>query len=114
MFRLSKNWWPRPTMPRISWPMRPGRVMPTLREVQAAFAQGLLTRDYASAAPLVAEDAAIAPAERLGIYRNTFIGTLVQALRNTYPAVERLVGAEFFEGAATLFIGKHPPRGAYL
>jgi len=88
--------------------------MPTLREVQAAVAQGMLTRDHSEAAPYVLEDAAIPPIERLGIYRNTFVGTLVQALRNTYPAVERLVGGEFFEGASALFVGRHPPHGAYL
>lgn len=88
--------------------------MPTLREVQEAFVHGLLTRESSTAAAYVAEDEAIPAADRLGIYRNTFIGTLIQALRNTYPAVERLVGANFFEGAATIFIGAHPPRGAYL
>jgi hypothetical protein len=88
--------------------------MPTLREVQTAFARGLIARDTGLASPFVAEDATIAAAERLGIYRNTFVGTLIQALRNTYPAVERLVGAEFFEGAATVFVGKYPPVGAYL
>ena len=88
--------------------------MPTLREVQDAFARGLLTRDPALAASFVVADGAIAPAERLSIYRNTFIGTLVQALRNTFPAVERLVGAEFFEGAAAIFVAAQPPGGAYL
>jgi len=88
--------------------------MPTLREVQTAFAHGLLTRETAAAAPFLASGDAIPAVDRLGIYRNTFIGTLIQALRNTYPAVERLVGAEFFEGASTIFVGAHPPRGAYL
>jgi hypothetical protein len=74
----------------------------------------MLTRDNAAAARFVAEDTAIPPLDRLGIYRNTFVGTLIQALRNTYPAVDRLVGAEFFEGACTVFIGAHPPQGAYL
>ena len=88
--------------------------MPTLREVQSAFARGLIARDTGLAAPFVVEDESIAAAERLGIYRNTFVGTLIQALRNTYPAIERLVGAPFFEGAATVFVGQHPPLGAYL
>jgi hypothetical protein len=88
--------------------------MPTLREVQAAFAQGLLTGDPASAVPYLAEDAAIPSADRMGIYRNTFVGTLVAALRITYPAVERLVGEKFFEGAATHFARAHAPRAAHL
>src|SRR5437879_3127718 len=36
------------------------------------------------------------------------------ALRLSYPAVYRLVGAEFFEGAARIFIEAHPPKRACL
>lgn len=35
-------------------------------------------------------------------------------LRLSYPAVHRLVGAEFFEGAARIFIERNPPEYAYL
>lgn len=51
---------------------------------------------------------------RLAIYRNTCLSTLVNALRLAYPAVQRLVGAEFFEGAAREFIRREPPVGACL
>jgi hypothetical protein len=51
---------------------------------------------------------------RLAIYRNTAFGTLVNALRLTFPAVQRLVGADFFEAAAREFIRRNPPRSAYL
>ena len=40
--------------------------------------------------------------------------TVTKALRLTYPAVHRFVGAEFFEGAAAPFIQQHPPRTAYF
>ena len=43
-------------------------------------------------------------AERLDVYRNTFLSSLTTALRISYPAVHRLVGGEFFEGAAQSFI----------
>jgi hypothetical protein len=88
--------------------------MPTLREVQAAFAQGLLSGDAAAVLPYLAEGGAIAPANRLNIYRNTYRGTLVSALRITYPAVDRLVGETFFEGAAHAFIAAHVPEAANL
>lgn len=39
---------------------------------------------------------------------------LTTALRLSYPAVHRLVGADFFEGAARIFIAQHPPRCACL
>ncbi|MDE2576748.1 MAG: putative DNA-binding domain-containing protein [Rhodospirillales bacterium] len=51
---------------------------------------------------------------RLGIYRNNVIGNLTGALRLTYPAIERLVGAEFFSAAAGLFIRASPPDDADL
>ena len=58
--------------------------------------------------------AANVPEDRLDIYRNTFVRTLTKALRLCFPATERLVGGEFFEGAAQIFIGAHPPRAAWL
>ncbi len=84
-----------------------------LREVQRAVAQSVLSRD-ASVAPSHIVDDMIAATDRLCIYRNTFIGTLTGALRLTFPVVERLVGAEFFEGSAVAFIERHPTRSAYL
>ena len=56
----------------------------------------------------------IDPAERLSVYRNTFASTLTAALRLSFPAIHRLVGEEFFEGACRLFIKQQPPRSAYL
>ncbi|HEY1719969.1 MAG TPA: DNA-binding domain-containing protein [Magnetospirillaceae bacterium] len=88
--------------------------MPTLREVQAAFAQSLLTGEPSGTLPYLVDDHEIAPADRMGVYRNTFVGTLVAALRITYPAIERLVGEKFFEGAATRFVRDHVPHAAHL
>ena len=88
--------------------------MPTLREVQAAFAQGLMSGEATPVAPYLAEGGAIPAANRLNIYRNTFRGTLVAALRITYPAVDRLVGERFFDGAARAFIASHVPQLANL
>ncbi len=88
--------------------------MPTLREIQAAFAQSLLTGEPGETLSYLAPDAAIAPGERLGIYRNTFVGSVVAALRITYPAVDSLVGENFFEGAARRFIAQQAPQAAHL
>src|SRR4029077_21064316 len=57
---------------------------------------------------------AFTEAERLDIYRNTFAGVLTTALRLSYPAVHRLVGTEFVEGGALIFIDILPPTGACL
>lgn len=87
--------------------------MSTLREIQRAVARSIRSPDDSEALRHIADDM-IAPADRLGIYRNNAAITLVSALRITYPVVEKLVGAEFFEGAARVFIARHLPRTAYL
>lgn len=86
---------------------------PSLLELQHAVRLSLvLGEDGAAAAHVLADG--IAPGERLAIYRNTFASALTRALRLSYPAVERLVGAEFFEGAARAFIEDEPPRCSCL
>jgi hypothetical protein len=85
--------------------------MPTLLETQRAMRASLVCRDTAAIASMLAGH--VAP-DRLDIYRNTFIHTLVKALRLCFPVTQRLVGEEFFEGAAQIFIGVHPPEVAWL
>jgi hypothetical protein len=87
--------------------------MPALRELQHAFARALLAPGDADVESWVIADA-IPAADRTAIYRNTFHGVAVAALRITYPVVDRLVGAEFFEGAARLYLAEQPPLSAYL
>ncbi len=87
--------------------------MPALLEIQRALYRSLVAHDDAAAAEYITTDG-LAPEARLNIHRNTFIGSLTTALRLSYPAVHRLVGAEFFEGAARIFIEAEPPRSAYL
>ena len=53
-------------------------------------------------------------ASRVRVYRNNVLGNLIGALRLTFPAVERLVGANFFAAAAARFISADPPAGADL
>ena len=89
----------------------PARPKPTLLELQQAMRASLVERDDGAAAAMLA--AGLDPA-RLNIYRNTFVTGVTKALRLSFPAVERLVGAEFFEGAAAVFIAQQPPRAAYL
>jgi hypothetical protein len=78
--------------------------MPPLLETQRAMARAILT----------GEESAIAPAERLAVYRGTFQAAAVRALRITYPAVHKLVGEAFFDWAAALHSAQSPPRAAWL
>ena len=86
---------------------------PALLDLQRAFRASLLADEgVANFADIVSDG--LDPNARVDIYRNTFCSVLTTALRLTYPAVQRLVGADFFDGAARLFIESHPPRSAYL
>ena len=85
--------------------------MPTLLELQRDMRVALVDRDVGPIAESLADG--VRP-ERLDIYRNTILSGLTKTLRLAFPAVERLVGGEFFEGAAEAFIGEHLPRAAYL
>ena len=51
---------------------------------------------------------------RLQVYRNGFLRTCVEALRASYPSVERLVGEERFPALARPYVEAHPPRVASL
>src|SRR3989441_10042972 len=87
--------------------------MPALLELQRAFAASMLHEEDDAVCGAVVDDG-FAAAERLRIYRNTCRSTLIEALRMTYPAVERLVGRDFFDMAAPRYAGTHPPQSGYL
>lgn len=87
--------------------------MPSLRESQHSMRRWLLHEAEGDASEQIL-DAGIAPRQRLNIYRNTFLSTLSKALRLSFPAVQRLVGPDFFEAAAQTFARGHPPRCADL
>jgi hypothetical protein len=70
--------------------------------------------DNASPAVTATLATALTPVDRVSIYRNTSRIALTNALRLNYPAVQRLVGEEFFTAAADVFITKDPPRMAWL
>ena len=87
--------------------------MPSLREVQHAVRRSLLQDADSDAAALIV-GAGLAPTRRLSVYRTTIFAALGNALRLSFPAVHRLVGAELFEGAAHVFASEQPPRCADL
>lgn len=54
------------------------------------------------------------PAKRLAVYRNNVVGSLIEALADTFPVVEQLVGTEFFRAMAAQFVRNHPPTSCIL
>lgn len=84
-----------------------------LLELQRAMRRSLIDGDDSAALRFIVADG-LSAVERLSVYRNTFASVLTNALRLSYPAIHRLVGAEFFEGAARVFIEERPPHSACL
>jgi hypothetical protein len=87
--------------------------MPALRELQQAFGAFMLSENADAVCSHIVEDG-FSAAERCRVYRNTCRSVLVETLRMTYPAVERIVGRDFFDLAAAQFTAAHPPGSAYL
>ncbi|MCI0467131.1 MAG: DNA-binding domain-containing protein [Beijerinckiaceae bacterium] len=54
------------------------------------------------------------PRERFAVYRNNVAVGLIGALENRFPAARKIVGEEFFRGAARLFAAKNPPRSPVM
>jgi hypothetical protein len=52
--------------------------------------------------------------KRFAVYRNNVVVGLIEALRHAYPAVERIVGEEFFKAMAAAFVVVHPPRSPIM
>jgi len=85
--------------------------MPHLLDVQRRFRSAVLAD---ASPPIEIIGGRVNAAARLAIYRNNVIGNLTRALRLSYPAVERLVGEDFFAVAAQRFIVASPPGVADL
>ena len=87
-----------------------------LREHQESLAAYVLAAPGLSAPPALLATVRDAPsaAARLGIYKNNVFVRLIEALEASCPAVERLVGDDFFRFAARRYIPAHPPRSATL
>ncbi len=53
-------------------------------------------------------------APRLAVYRNNVVSSLVDALADTFPVVQELVGVEFFRAMTAVFVRWSPPRTRIL
>lgn len=54
------------------------------------------------------------PATRFAVYRNNVVVSLIDALADTYPVVQALVGEEFFRAMAGVFARANPPRSRVM
>lgn len=54
------------------------------------------------------------PSARFAVYRNNVVVSLVQALADGFPVVQRLVGDEFFAAMAGVYVRAQPPFSPVL
>lgn len=90
--------------------------MPSLLEVQRAFAEALLAGDAPGDRSVHAHirPGRFEPGRHLGVYRNNVYATLTEALTAVHPVVRRLVGEDFFGYAAEHYVRADPPRSGNL
>ncbi len=85
-----------------------------LARMQERFAQAVRGAGPLESAFALIQEAGIAPADRMAVYRNNFIGSLLEVLAGTFPVVKMIVGERFFPRLVADFIQAHPPTEAVL
>jgi len=82
-------------------------------QTQDQFAAALL--DAERAVPdAVTSHTGPAPRKRFAVYRNNVTVSLIDALKERFPATMAIVGEEFFAAMAKLFVTTQPPRSPIL
>ncbi len=87
-----------------------------LAALQAAFAAAMAGEGDGAVAATLARPEGAGPraSTRLDIYRNNIASALVRSLEGLYPALVRLMGAEFFARVARDYVRAHPPAHGRL
>jgi len=91
--------------------------MTTLAELQRNFISDCLSGQLTSTNTLLAKDidtSLISAPSLMAIYQNSSIGNIIQAMKLTYPVIEKLVGEDFFRASCKEFISAHWPKSANM
>ena len=80
---------------------------------QAAFAAALLDPGRPCPPGLRAWNGSD-PTARLAVHRNNVVSSLIDALAETFPVVQELVGVTFFRAMAGVFVRQAPPQSRIL
>jgi hypothetical protein len=84
-----------------------------LSSFESSFAQALLDPTMSVPPGIVPRDAAEAK-RRFAVHRNNVIAGLVKAIEARFPAVQKIVGKDFFVAMARAFVVARPPRSPVL
>jgi hypothetical protein len=84
-----------------------------LSSFEQSFAQALLDPEQPIPQALVAHNAQ-STARRFAVYRNNVVAGLVKAIEARFPAVEKIVGEDFFAAMARAFVVAQLPRSPLL
>jgi hypothetical protein len=87
--------------------------MPQLSERQAEFAAALLDPQRPVPTGCIGPDGK-PDKKRFDVYRNNIMSSLTEALRESFPAVYRLLGEEYFRALAPIYIAQQPPTSPVL
>lgn len=85
----------------------------SLADIQSDFIARLRAATSPPPASLAASGGTV-PNRRFNVYRNNVVASLIEALRTSFPVVERLVGEEFFKATARAYIDQEPPSSPLL
>ncbi|WP_068086979.1 DNA-binding domain-containing protein [Polycladidibacter stylochi] len=82
-------------------------------ELQKAFSLGLI--DSRREVPTgIVKSRGIISKKRFDVYRNNVMASLIEALAANYPAVQKLVGDDYFKALASIYIYSQPPSQPVL
>ncbi|MEM9626076.1 MAG: DNA-binding domain-containing protein [Pseudomonadota bacterium] len=87
--------------------------MPKLADIQSAFIDALRRPDM-PVPDAIGRKGGEPAKRRFDVYRNNVASGMIEALRATYPAIDKLVGSEFFAASARVYLDQHPPRSPLL
>jgi hypothetical protein len=88
--------------------------MPSLPELQVAFARAVLESGEHPLADWIVTGRGLDAQGRLRVYRNNVFGNYRKTLREVYPVVLALVGEPFFHSAADTYAVRHSSRSGDL
>lgn len=87
-------------------------------DIERDFAWAVLDGEASVPGPLVGKSGRAASGKTVtrsfAVYQNNVYASLIDALASRFPVTARLVGEEFFQAMARIYIGCEPPRSAVL